>query len=231
MAAGPSTATQALTRAHWQRLRGIYRSAGWPCQDALELDLLAAGLLERVTPASGNAYLQPSDAGIEALAAQRRHHQKARSAHAALVEGVAEQMALEGRIAFAELALRAKPGKRWLQLRPDVFSIRQTTRREYLTPMVHEIKTTRADLLSDLRNPDKGAGYRALAGCCYYVLAEGIAGAEEIPADYGVWMAGTDGLRLLRAAPRTSVDLDFGTWMALARATPVPVAPDPQTRL
>ena len=36
----------ALTRAHARRLRDIYRSAGWPCQDALEIDLLAAGLLD-----------------------------------------------------------------------------------------------------------------------------------------------------------------------------------------
>ncbi|WP_373684581.1 hypothetical protein [Ramlibacter montanisoli] len=42
------TGSPALTRAHGRRLRDIYRSAGWPCQDALEIDLLAAGMLERV---------------------------------------------------------------------------------------------------------------------------------------------------------------------------------------
>jgi len=231
MAAGPSTAKPALTRAHWQRLRQMYRSAGWPCQDALELDLLAAGLLERVTPTSGHAFLQPTSAGLEALSAQRRRNQGAHNAHSELVQRVAEQLALEGRIAFAELSLRAKPGERWLRLRPDVFSIRHTTRSDYLAPMVHEIKTARADLLSDLRNPDKRGGYRALAGCCYYVLAEGIADADEIPAECGVWVASLDELRLLRAAPRMPVTLDFGTWMALVRATPVPVAPDPQATL
>ena len=43
----PTTDAPALTRAHARRLRDLYRSAGWPCQDALEIDLLAAGLLER----------------------------------------------------------------------------------------------------------------------------------------------------------------------------------------
>lgn len=197
----------------------------------MELDLLTAGLIERVTPASGSPFLQPTAAGLDALSRQRRHHQQARGTHGALVEGVAEQLALEGRIAYAELSLRAKPGERWLRLRPDVFSIRQTTRSDYLAPMVHEIKTARADLLSDLRKPDKATGYLALAGCCYYVLAEGIAAPDEIPEAYGVWMAEREGLRLLRTAPRVPVTLDFGTWMALARATPVPVAPDPQAAL
>ena len=33
-----------LTRLHHRRLREIYRSAGWPCCDAIEIELLAAGL-------------------------------------------------------------------------------------------------------------------------------------------------------------------------------------------
>ena len=35
-----------LGRAHARRLREVYRSAGWPCLDTLEIELLAAGLLE-----------------------------------------------------------------------------------------------------------------------------------------------------------------------------------------
>ena len=30
-------------RVHLARLRSIWRSAGWPCRDAVELDLVAAG--------------------------------------------------------------------------------------------------------------------------------------------------------------------------------------------
>jgi hypothetical protein len=40
-----------LKRAHARRLRELYRSAGWPYQDVIEIELLAAGLLERVTDA------------------------------------------------------------------------------------------------------------------------------------------------------------------------------------
>jgi hypothetical protein len=38
-----------LKRIHAQRLREVYRSAGWPYQDVVEIDLLAAELLERVS--------------------------------------------------------------------------------------------------------------------------------------------------------------------------------------
>ena len=41
-----------LGRTHARRLREIYRSAGWPCQDMLEIELLAAGMLERVASAA-----------------------------------------------------------------------------------------------------------------------------------------------------------------------------------
>ena len=34
-----------LTPLHRRRLREVWRSAGWPCHDLIEVDLLAAGLL------------------------------------------------------------------------------------------------------------------------------------------------------------------------------------------
>ncbi len=43
-----------LKRIHAQRLREVYRSTGWPYQDVVEIDLLAAGLLERVVSATGH---------------------------------------------------------------------------------------------------------------------------------------------------------------------------------
>jgi len=30
--------------AHCRRLRAVWRSAGWPCQDLVEVELLAAGV-------------------------------------------------------------------------------------------------------------------------------------------------------------------------------------------
>lgn len=210
-----------LGRVHWQRLRRMFRSAGWPCQDAVELDLLAAGLLDRVLPESGHDYLRVSDAGIQALAQQRRQHRRALSPHAALVGRVAEALAMDGRICFTELALRTRTGDGWRQVRPDLFSIRSTSRTEYLDPVVHEIKVTRADLLGDLRKAGKHLGYLDAAGRCYYVLADGVGDADDVPSSCGVIVAAGKHLHTLRAAPARPVELRFDTWMALVRATPM----------
>ena len=74
-----------LTRRHHQRLRQMYRSAGWPCQDVLEADLLAAGLLERVPGAGGCETLRVTDQGVAAISAaarKRRCRPRCRGANA-----------------------------------------------------------------------------------------------------------------------------------------------------
>ena len=53
---------------HRRRLRDIYRSAGWPCQDGVEVELLAAGLVARERDALGRETLRLTDAGIAVLA-------------------------------------------------------------------------------------------------------------------------------------------------------------------
>jgi hypothetical protein len=120
-----------------------------------------------------------------------------------------------------------------------VFSVRQTSVAGSLLPEVHEIKVRRADLLSDLRHEAKRAAYLGMAGACWYVLAEGIADADEIPPDCGVMVArgvGFARLDVLRNAPARAMPfeagLPFAVWMTLARATPVaPVDDDGQRQL
>ncbi len=228
-----SEAQPALTRAHTRRLRETYRSAGWPCQDLVEIELLALGLLERVRTELGHETLRVTEAGVQAIAASLARNRASLSAHEALVERVAVEMLRAGRIAWRGLALRAQvphdaPGRplRWCVAKPDVFSIRHTSVQAYVEPIVHEVKVRRADLLGDLRQPGKRAAYLDL-GECWYVLgcdARGrpIAQAEEIPADCGVMILQDGRLAVARAAPRKPcTGLPFGVWMALARATPV----------
>lgn len=95
------------TRVHTRRLREVYRSAGWPCQDLVELELLAAGLLQRVTAVSGHETLRLTDAGIGLVAASLQVNRAARSAHEALVDTVAREMTRAGRLAWTGLTLRA----------------------------------------------------------------------------------------------------------------------------
>ena len=95
-----------LNRQHHRRLRDIYRSAGWPCADMVEVELLAAGLLERRVSADGFETLRVTDAGIQTLARVFASNKAARTPHEALVEQVAVAMTRAGRLAWRGLMLR-----------------------------------------------------------------------------------------------------------------------------
>lgn len=186
-----------LKRIHAKRLREIYRSAGWPSQDIVEIELIAASLLERVFTPGGPELVRVSDAGIEFLAKSAQSNRKAFSAHEALVDLVAGTMLRDGRLVWKGLPLRAwiasevdDPG-RWKMCIPDVFSIRNRSVQSYLEPIVHEIKVSQADLLGDLKRMDKRKAYLDLGGQCWYVLGcdtkgKPIGSADDVPDECGV---------------------------------------------
>ncbi|MDP9878388.1 hypothetical protein J2W25_002631 [Variovorax boronicumulans] len=230
----PLQAAVPFGKPHARRLREIYRSAGWPCCDTIEVELLAGGFLERVRSALGHETLRVTDAGIARIASTLTVNRAALSPHEALVERVAREMTRGGRIAWRGLGLRARlppleeGGKpRWCMARPDVFSIRNTSVEAYAHPIVHEVKVSRADLLGDLRKPDKRAAYLDLGGECWYVLgndAKGrcIASPDEIPAECGVMVLEGERLVVARAAVHRAFErIPFSVWLALAKAQPV----------
>ena len=246
----------------------IWRSAGWPCRDAIELDLVAAGWATLSEAASGHETIRLTDSGIRLLADSRQRNQRSLSAHDRLAERVAEQLATAGRFVWRELSLRAKvnahakpahdavpltgnplwpiyandegvpeqPTGRtsWRMARPDVFSVRHTSVESYLQPMVHEVKVSRADLLSDLRHAAKRESYQWLSCETYYVFPAGVAKPEEVPPEFGVWVlngsieSGT--LDLVRPARHAPCKLPFAVWMALAKATPARLDRDAMQR-
>ena len=246
-----------LTRFHRSRLMQIWRSAGWPCKDGIEIDLLAAGLLVQQLGGDGRETLRLTDTGIALLADARQKGQRALSAHDRLAQRFAEHLLAAGRIVWRELSLRAliegpprdealatypdaapalwaqellpdslsATANVWRMARPDLFSVRNTTVEAYLQPMVHEIKFSRADLLSDLRHAAKRQAYQWLASECYYVFPAAVARPNEIPEQFGVWVlhGGIDDgqFELLRPAHHSKLSLPFAVWMALAKATPI----------
>lgn len=234
-----------LSPIHRRRLREVWRSAGWPHQDNIEIELLAAGLLARQSDATGRESLRVTDAGIAVLAATLQRNRRAFSAHEALVARVALEQQRAGRIAWRGLSLRAQvadeehpKGARWITAMPDVYSVRHTTVAGYLQPAVHEVKVQRADLLADLKRPHKRAAYLHMASACWYVLAEGVGDERDVPDECGVVVALPERLELVRVAPSRAMGgatpfeagLPFGVWMALARATPVPTPDDLDTQ-
>lgn len=193
----------------------LWRSAGWPHRDAIELDLLAAGFIEPVVGPAGHETLRLTASGLDSLAAARRSNRRSVGPHDRLAERVALKLKESGRLVWRELSLRARvdalaatacvangaldlegaavdgpapSATNWRMARPDVFSIRNTTVQTYLHPIVHEVKVSRADLLGDLRVPAKRQAYAWLCSECYYVFPEGIATPDEIPPDFGVWI-------------------------------------------
>ena len=255
-----------ITRFHRTRLMQIWRSAGWPCKDGLEIDLLAAGLISLHIAPDGCETLRLTDEGILMLAQARQRGVRALSLHDRLGQKFAAQLLASGRIVWTELSLRAvidtvpmgdgvppaatadapantapamaplwadddhAPAARaaanvWRMARPDLFSVRNTSVPAYLQPMVHEVKASRADLLSDLRHDAKRQAYQWLCEECYYVFPAGIAEPDEIPEHFGIWVlhgSVEDGrFELLRPARHNRCTLPFSVWMALCKATPL----------
>jgi len=210
------TEKAAIGRIHARRLRDVYRSAGWPSQDLIEVELIAAGLLLPVHDPQGRMSLRVTPPGLELMVTTLARNRAALSAHQALEDQVARTMQRAGRIVWRGLSLRAQvpceapaaappPGdaiddataprpSRWCIAKPDVFSLRNTSVEAYLAPVVHEIKVRRSDLLSDLRNPAKRAAYLDVSSECWYVLGrdghgKAIGHVDEIPAECGVMFA------------------------------------------
>ena len=168
--------------------------------------------------AAGVESIRVTEAGLAALAGYRQQNRHALDSHDALVARIAQQLVDEGRVVFRGVTLRAKVETGWKPVRPDVFSIRNTSHDAYLAPFVHEIKVSRADLMTDLRNAGKRAGYQALSQQFWYVIAPGIARPEEIPEDCGLIVAEPTGLQLLRPSPVREVRLATLHWLQLAKA-------------
>lgn len=253
-----SDSAVSINSAHRMRLLHIWRSAGWPCRDVIEIDLLAANLVTFSFDPDGRETLRLTGAGFQCLAEARQRNRRALSRHDQLAEQVARQLARAGRVVWRELSLRAKsdaladassnrpadadaptarglwpdepapaerrPPSAWRIARPDVFSVRNTSVEDYLQPVVHEVKVSRADLLSDLRNAAKRQSYQWLCCECYFVFPAGVAQPNEIPDAFGIWVlqGGVDNghLELLRPARHAPCRLPFAVWMALAKTTP-----------
>ena len=268
----PDSRPPTPTRAHLTRLMKIWRSAGWPSRDPIDIDLLAAGWASLVGDHPAQECLKLTDAGLALLAQSRQAQRRAASTHDKLALRMADLLVETGRLVWHELSLRAqvdleapaentpsttasslgaqrapfmaspslwadeeanadttpappKPATQWRLARPDLFSVRRTSNPAYLQPMVHEVKVSRADLFSDLRNKAKRASYQWLCSECYYVFPAGMAEPKELPEELGVWVMHSDAdgsrLEMLRPARHAPCTLPFDVWMALAQATPL----------
>ena len=130
-----AAAPEGLTRNHLRRLRQYFRSAGWPCQDNIELDLLERGFVRRDCVAGGMLEsIVVTDAGIGLLSRQLERNRNAHAEHEALVERVACWLKAQKRLVFRGVALRTRLDSAWALSKPDVFSLRHVTSSRHLHP-------------------------------------------------------------------------------------------------
>ena len=94
------------TRVHISRLKQIWRSAGWPVRDGVEIDLLAANWVALSAAQSGHETLRVTDAGLRLLADARERGRFAGSPHDRLAQRVGRHLIDSGRIVWRELSLR-----------------------------------------------------------------------------------------------------------------------------
>ena len=90
-----------------KRLREMYRSAGWPFLDTVDIELIAAGFLEQVTEEKGYATVRVTASGIAHRALSIQRNRQNRSAHEILVDRVGWEMLRDGRVVWTSLGLRA----------------------------------------------------------------------------------------------------------------------------
>lgn len=95
---------------HLTRLKSIWRSAGWPCRDAIELDLVAAEWIAIERDHEGRETLRLTDGGMQVLVGARQKRTRTASPHDRLAARVCSHLAGQGRIVWRELSLRAKVG-------------------------------------------------------------------------------------------------------------------------
>lgn len=160
--------------------------------DAIDLDLVAAGLLRPDGPV-----MRLTDNAVHVLAQAREANKTARqqTGHQALIAKLGEHLALQGRMVWGDIELKGTPPapptytssypySRFC--RADVFSMVVTYNSARLCPIIHEIKASRADFLTDVQNPQKRAAYLSVADYLVYVCEKDLIKKDEIPKGCGL---------------------------------------------
>lgn len=153
--------------------------------DNVDLDLSVWGFTRRLeTDWTGVRYVI-TPFGEAMVAKVRDLARAARAPHHALGRHLAQWLSEQGRLTWEDCAFDVQVNGSLCCTRPDVFSTACTLNVSKLDQQVHEIKVSRADFLSDIRNPDKREAYFQLAPRVSYATPHGMVSKDEIPLDCG----------------------------------------------
>lgn len=177
-----------LSRAHVVRLKWYFNHAGRggaAMPDNVDLDLSVRGFTRRLESDWTGVRYVITPLG-EAMVAKVRDHARAlRAPHHDLGRHLAQWLSEQGRLTWEDCAFDVLVNGQAACTRPDVLSTACTLNMAKLDQQVHEIKVSRADFLSDIRNPEKREAYFQLAPRVSYATPHGLVNKDEIPAECG----------------------------------------------
>lgn len=182
-----------LTRRHYKRLRWYFSggtkgatSAG----DSVDLDLCAHNFIVRKEIYTTLIFVI-SPEGESALALENALEKDRRAPHHHLGGRTAQWLRSSGRMTWENIEFLIESpyehgGVFKTASRPDVFSMMPTYNVDRMSPVVHEIKVSRSDFLSDMANPAKRESYGAYSEAFSYVCPQGMILPSEVPPTVGL---------------------------------------------
>lgn len=207
-----------LTRKHFRHLRWYFQGNHHPANgrpDAIDLDLLGVGLIERIANPRGEPSFILTSAGDKELALEHQREINRRAVHHDFASRLARWLRDQGRATWEDIEFKVSspdtvviPGTglqvpEWTSfVRPDVFSLAKSYNTDRMNPCIHEVKVSREDFLADLAKPEKRRGYAHLSEVFYYACPEGLIQLEEVPTGCGLVYETTPGAFEVKRKPK-----------------------------
>lgn len=177
-----------FTRAHQSRLKWYFHHAqrgGTALPDNVDLDLSVSGLIGRQVDRYSGVYYAITPRGEAMMAVLRDHHRSLRAPHHDLGKHLAQWLASQGRMTWEDCTFDVKIASGFCRARPDVFSTAITMNMDKWDPQVHEVKVSRVDFLSDVKNPEKREAYFKVGQRVFYATPPGLITKDEVPVECG----------------------------------------------
>lgn len=120
--------------------------------------------------------------GIEVYKCLNLDGRKNLTGHNKLLYAFMNKLEKEDLLVVGDIEVNTQYGKS----RPDILTMKKTLNISNMNPTAYEIKHSRADFFSDIKNPQKRASYLEIADKLYYVCEEGLIKKEEVPEECGL---------------------------------------------
>jgi len=185
----------------------------------VDLDLVVHGFLETVSlKAQGPAVVSVTKLGVAHLNEVRQALVTAQRPHHELGARLALHLRSKGMHTWenVEFSNPADTGARlWGAVRPDVFACLPTLKAKNASPVIYEVKVSRADFLADVGKPAKREAYADLAEAVYYCCPDGMIDKTDVPEGFGLLCEVTEGQFILRKRARRAKNFTFAADTAM----------------